>query len=73
MILHWFICIIASSNSTKPTGLSVDKDLSSAGGNTVIGDGAAAVSCTASPSHSLSPENVIIESNINNCYYNYLI
>jgi len=47
-----------SPNSTKPTSALTDKDTTAAGVvNTVAG---AAAPTTASPSHSLSPENVII-------------
>jgi len=51
--------IIVLPNSIKPIAASTDKDSTNTGVvNTVAG--AAAPPSTASPSHSLSPENVII-------------
>lgn len=48
----------ALSSSTKPTAASHDKDSAAGMINTVVG---AAAASTASPSHSLSPENVIFK------------
>lgn len=59
LILYWYIFTIALPNSTKPTPVPIEKDLAVAGGNSVS-SGAAAAPSTASPSHSSSPDNVIL-------------